>query len=250
MKKRWIFLMAGGLALLSLGFIFSRELEVEEITLQFEHLPPELEGFRIVHLADWQIPKNLVTLEDLVEVVGQQNPDLIVLSGDMIDRSARDFSDMQELAALLPEIAPTYAVSGNHEFNNRGNWREAYGDLPIIDETYVDFGSWLLVGAQDDMPMPEVPEGYFTILLAHRPRQYPADLTFSGHVHGGHWKLPWIGGLLSPDHLLFPRFTNGVYSFDDGTKLVLSRGIGNSILPLRFLNRPHIIVITLERTAI
>jgi len=138
-----------------------------------------------------------------------------------------------------------YAVSGNHEFSYGPNWVTAYGDIPIIDNNYVDFGNWILAGARDNWPMPDVPADVFTILLAHRPGLYAADLTFSGHNHGGQWRTPLIGGLVGPAPELFPRFTSGLYQFQYGAKLVVSRGLGDSIVPIRINNRPHLVVVTL-----
>lgn len=237
-------------AALGLGIYDSRELEVEQITVQSPQLPPELEGFRIVQLSDWHTPRNLISADDLAVAVAAQHPDLIVMTGDMLDTSATDLTDLQRLGAMLLDIAPVYAVSGNHEFTQArrhgGDWQAGYGDVPILDGDYIDFGSWVLAGARDNRPMPATPPGKFTILLAHRPAVQAADLTFSGHNHGGEWRIPGIGGLVGPQPSLFPAFTSGLYRHDDGTQLVVSRGLGDSIIAIRLNNRPHLVVVTLE----
>jgi hypothetical protein len=95
------------------------------------------------------------------------------------------------------------------------------------------------------------PDG-FSILLAHRPNplavyaDYPVDLVFSGHAHGGQFRLPGIGGLVAPDQGLFPEYTSGTHTIKN-TTMVVSRGLGNSIIPLRLFNRPELVVVTLKQ---
>ena len=91
------------------------------------------------------------------------------------------------------------------------------------------------------------PEGGYTILLSHRPELFDVyaasqiDLVFSGHAHGGQFRLPWIGGLVAPNQGLFPQYDAGLYT-SGNTQMFVSRGIGNSIIPLRFNNRPEIVL--------
>ena len=95
----------------------------------------------------------------------------------------------------------------------------------------------------------------FTILLSHRPElfstyvDYNVDLVFSGHAHGGQFRLPFVGGLVAPNQGLFPEYDAGIYT-EGNTNMVVSRGIGNSILPFRVNNRPEVIIIELVHTAI
>ena len=94
----------------------------------------------------------------------------------------------------------------------------------------------------------------FTVLLSHRPELFDTyvacgmDLTLSGHAHGGQFRLPFVGGLVAPNQGLFPKYDSGLYT-DGGTNMIVSRGIGNSILPFRFNNRPEVILIELKATA-
>ena len=93
-------------------------------------------------------------------------------------------------------------------------------------------------------------EDGFTILLSHRPEYMDtyvdsgADLVFSGHAHGGQFRLPWLGGVIAPNQGLFPTYDGGMYE-QDGTAMVVNRGIGNSIVPLRVNNRPEVVLVTL-----
>ena len=94
-------------------------------------------------------------------------------------------------------------------------------------------------------------ESGYTILLSHRPELFETymdggiDLVFSGHAHGGQFRLPFIGGLVAPNQGMFPKYDAGLYT-DGGTSMVVSRGIGNSIIPFRFNNRPEIVLVELN----
>lgn len=89
-----------------------------------------------------------------------------------------------------------------------------------------------------------------TILLSHRPELFDTyavsgvNLVFSGHAHGGQFRLPFIGGLVAPNQGLFPEYDSGLYT-EGATSMLVSRGIGNSIIPIRFNNRPEVIVVEL-----
>lgn len=93
----------------------------------------------------------------------------------------------------------------------------------------------------------------YTILLSHRPELFRLyseagiDLVLSGHAHGGQFRLPFVGGLVAPDQGFFPEYDAGQYS-DGGTNMIVSRGIGNSIIPIRFNNRPEVVLIELQTT--
>ena len=90
----------------------------------------------------------------------------------------------------------------------------------------------------------------YTVLLSHRPELFNVyvdsqiDLVFSGHAHGGQFRLPFIGGLVAPNQGFFPEYDAGLFS-KENTTMVVSRGAGNSIIPLRFNNRPEIVVVEL-----
>ena len=91
----------------------------------------------------------------------------------------------------------------------------------------------------------------FKILLSHRPELFDTysesdvDLVFSGHAHGGQFRIPFIGGVVAPEQGLFPKLTAGIHTKND-TSMIISRGLGNSIIPVRIFNRPELIVVTLR----
>ena len=111
----------------------------------------------------------------------------------------------------------------------------------------------------DDPSFAEFPESIdeissfdgFKILLSHRPEYFDkyadwnVDLVLSGHAHGGQFRLPFIGGLVAPGQGLFPKYDAGSFT-EDNTTMIVSRGIGNSIIPVRFNNRPELVLVVLE----
>ena len=92
----------------------------------------------------------------------------------------------------------------------------------------------------------------FKILLAHRPKMFPLyseygfDLVLSGHAHGGQVRLPFADGLIAPNQGFFPEYTSGEYKRGNCT-MIVSRGLGNSIIPQRLFNHPEIVVLTLSK---
>ena len=97
-------------------------------------------------------------------------------------------------------------------------------------------------------------EDGYTILLSHRPELFEVyaenniDLIFSGHAHGGQFRIPFVGGLIAPNQGLFPKYDAGIYE-EGNTTMVVSRGIGNSIVPFRINNRPEIVLVELASQA-
>ena len=91
----------------------------------------------------------------------------------------------------------------------------------------------------------------YMILLSHRPELFETyvccgvDLVLSGHTHGGQFRLPFIEGLVAPNQGLFPKYDSGLYT-DRITNMVVSRGLGNSIIPFRFNNRPEVVLVELN----
>ena len=176
------------------------------------------------------------------------------------------------------QIAPVYYVNGNHEagllqYDKLKEGLEAVGVIVLEDEVIQlnHNGSTLtLIGLSDpnyairNDVFDETPamvstklsglqenENGYTILLSHRPELFETyvncgmDLVFSGHAHGGQFRLPFIGGLVAPNQGLFPKYDAGLYT-DGTTNMIVSRGIGNSIIPIRFNNRPEVVLVELR----
>lgn len=250
-------------------------LVVKQFDPAFPTLPPGFDGCRIVVLSDLHSAQFGRDNETLLETVAEQSPEYIFVVGDLLDQ----YRPLPEgyaasVAAGLSAIAPTYYVTGNHEW--------ALRDVPALKKTLSDHGvtvlsnqavtlersgdTIVLAGIDDpngyaDQKTPEelAAEVYaacgdpFWILLAHRnnrfARQYSllgADLVCSGHAHGGIVRLPGTDGLFSHDLDLFPSYTAGLYE-ENGSVLFVTRGLGNSGPSFRVFNRPEIAVLTLRR---
>lgn len=249
-------------------------LVITEYSLSFADLPEGCDGMRIVQLSDLHGMSFGKDNLRLVEKIRELRPDLIVLTGDFIDRK-RDLDVMETLCTQLVELAPVYFCSGNHDWRS-GRIRELAALLSDCGVGYLrnDYevllrggDSFVLAGVEDpngpaDMSKPDELAGVldeeqpdsFRILLAHRndwPEKYPdlpVDLIFSGHGHGGVIRLPGGIGVLGNEHSIFPKYDDGV--FESGRcRMVVSRGLGgNSVLLIpRFLNNPEIVCVTLHK---
>ena len=241
-----------------------------DYTIRSERLPAEFEGFRIAQVADLHCAEYDEGNQKLISMLKEAQPDIIVFTGDTID--ARN-PDVPVVLALLQEcvkIAPCYFVTGNHECAlNRMEYYEIEAQIREIGVeilrgeavTLERSGAEItLLGVDDEnfegtLHSPEqlrelAGTDAFTILLSHRPEyfsRYAAaqiDLTLSGHAHGGQFRLPFIGGLYAPGQGAFPEYDCGVYTYENAN-MVVSRGIGESSFPLRFNNRPELVIVTL-----
>lgn len=260
-------------------YLQNTQLERTQIELKIPFTGKTLSGAKIVHLSDFHLPRQGVSVKKLIEKVAQEKPDMIALTGDLID--VRNDFPQEELAFLcrsLVEIAPTFAVTGNHDLNSGHlqKWEATLTSAGV--RVLIDEADWLPIGEdgivvmglsekEDFSSTPKpilrgvmIEESLRTkprILLAHRPElfeEYLMDLTrvpaltLSGHAHGGQVRLPFVGGLFSPGQGKFPAFTSGIYYDPEmpAYRMMVSRGIGNSTFPLRVNNRPEIVVIILH----
>ena len=224
---------------------------------------------RIVHLSDLHGKSFGRKNCRLVSETARANPDFIVITGDIIHRySDKNKRVALELVSSLSAVAPVLYVSGNHEMRNKGynffrrDLKEA-GAVVLDDCAFVADGitfAGLNCASQRNNTVFKITENLtqserqskVKILLAHKPqfaKNYaPAgyDFILSGHAHGGQWRIPFTGiGFYAPGQGLFPKLTSGVHEYAD-TKLIISRGLGNSQCPLRLFNRPELVIIDLE----
>lgn len=268
----------GLLALAVFAALFVRwsntSLETASFSPALRDLPPGFDGCRLVVLGDLHTAYFGEGNKALLEAVEAQEPEYIFLVGDLVD-AFRDIPEgyVRETAAGLAAIAPTYYVTGNHEW--------AAGNVPELKKTLESQGvtvlsnqfvtlerrgdTAVLAGIDDpngyaDQKSPEAlaAEVYaahgdpFWMLLAHRndrfPEQYSllgADLVISGHGHGGLIRLPFTDGLVSTDRTFFPSYTAGLYE-ENGSTLFVTRGLGNSGPSFRLFNRPEVALVTLR----
>lgn len=236
-------------------------------------LPQGFEGFCMAQISDLHAYRARGN-ERLLALLRAQAPDIIVITGDLWDKTAQLTQQdwLSSLCTALVAIAPTYYVTGNHEWQTRSQVQLGLDTLRACGITVLQNESVLLQRCGDTIALcgvddqesydnrisprelrESLPNELFTILLAHR-NDYAEDyvnydLTLSGHAHGGMIRLPFTDGLV--DHSgFFPTHTSGLYTIASGAQMFVSRGLGSSHrLPLRFLNRPHLPLLTLHSGA-
>ena len=277
-KKRVLFVVAFVLVALIVWTLWGNTaLEVNEYEVVSDRIPQGFEGFRIAQVSDLHNAEFGEGNEKLIQLLSQTDPDVIVITGDLIDSRHTDIEIALDFARQAVKIAPVYYVSGNHEARVREyedlKMGLAEAGMVILENQKVQItregGSITLVGIGD----PSFQEDYlfgdsesvarqaierqqnesdgYTILLSHRPELFDLyvdtgmDLVFSGHAHGGQFRLPFIGGLVVPNQGFFPKFDEGRFT-EENTTMIVSRGVGNSIIPIRFNNRPVIVLVTLR----
>ena len=254
-------------------------LSVEKLSTNPEKLNIE-EGYKIAHISDYHNTKNPFLNNAVISSLQEEQPDIIFITGDLVDCRKTDIQKGIDFVSQVIEIAPVYYVTGNHECNvsidSQSDFDNMISDLEAlgvevlrgekseiklengeiinvygIDDPYFHCSSMLEVtGTTNELCSElEIEEGY-NVLLAHHPEQldvyslYGFDIVFSGHAHGGQLRL-FGQGAIAPDQGLFPKYTSGLY-VNGKTYLVVSRGIGNSIAPIRFFDRPHLIYTTIK----
>lgn len=240
-------------------------------------IPREFDGYVIAQISDLHNKEFGEDQKILLNKLKSVSPNIIVVTGDLIDRRKFDLAAAMAFIEGALRIAPVYYVPGNHEA-----WSGRYPEIKssllnagvqvLDDETArltIGAASISISGVKDpafltsgyrqgtDTSQLEnclrrwSQSGEFRILLSHRPElfdlyaKYPVDLIFSGHAHGGQIRLPFIGGLAAPGQGLFPRYTSGLYT-KNSSAMFVSRGLGNSIFPIRVFNRPEIVAVTLN----
>ena len=252
-------------------------LEVNEYEIVSDRIPQGFDGFRIVQVSDLHNAEFGEGNSKLFELLSRTDPDIIVLTGDLIDSRNTDIEIALAFAREAMKIAPVYFVSGNHEarvieyedlkiglaeagvivlenqkveITREGESITLMGiDDPSFQESYL-FGDAESVARQAIDDLQNESDGY-TILLSHRPELFDLyaetemDLVFSGHAHGGQFRLPFVGGLVAPNQGFFPKYDAGQFN-EENTTMIVSRGVGNSIIPIRFNNRPEIVLVTLR----
>lgn len=276
MKKVWLFLLV---CLCSAIFCIWQNNSIVITKSEYGNakIPKEFDGYVIAHISDLHNKEFGPNQNILLNKLKSTSPDIIVITGDLLDRRRFDLNIAMKFLEGAVQIAPVYYVSGNHEA-----WSHQYpsikrellkAGIQVLDDSMIELSigtsSMNLLGVKDpafltfdalgrtdtsqlkeSLRQWSSNEG-FQILLSHRPELFNLyaennlDLIFSGHAHGGQVRIPFIGGLIAPDQGFFPQYTSGSHTKDQSTMFV-SRGLGNSIIPIRVFNRPEIVVVTLQ----
>ena len=252
-------------------------LELNTYTVSSAKLPQSFDGYRIAHVSDLHNAEIGKDNETLLTMLRDADPDIIAITGDLIDSRNTDIEVALQFVREAVKIAPCYYVTGNHEarvseYGELKAGMEAAGVTVLEDvrtEISLEGKTITLIGVNDPSFQTDYLFGdsetvinskltelhtdgeVFTILLFHRPElfdtyaDHDVDLVLSGHAHGGQFRLPFIGGVVAPNQGLFPEYDAGIYT-DGNTNMLVSRGVGNSILPFRINNRPEVILIELQ----
>lgn len=274
MKKSNVILFT--LATLAVAKGLDNRLEISHYRVKSDELPTEFDGFRIVHISDFHCDKTA----GLIDAIRNERPDIICATGDMAHDTG-SFEPFINLLQAIINIAPVYIVSGNHDV-----WRSDYkemvkrcrnlGAIYLEDErVFINKGEdkIAITGISDPFSSVGVTinenidkslekltnyDGY-EVVLFHRAnfldkfKNRGYNLVLSGHMHGGQFRIPKVGGVVSPKtnfndktKIFFPKYFGGEYG-DKNTKMIVSRGVGNPTFLPRVFNRPEICSITLNR---
>ena len=276
-KKKTICILSGILLILIVWTAWGNAaLELNTYTISSRGLPDAFDGYRIAQVSDLHNAEFGDRNQRLLEMLREAEPDMIAITGDLIDSRKTNIAVALAFAEEAVKFAPCYYVSGNHEarvseYQDLKTGLEAAG-VTVLDDARVEIEisgkSITIIGVNDpsfladyltsdaavmDRKLSELSseDASFTILLSHRPELFDTyaahdmDLVLTGHAHGGQFRLPLIGGLIAPNQGLFPKYDDGLYS-EGNTNMIVSRGLGNSIIPFRFNNRPEVVLIELK----
>ncbi len=254
---------------------FSMAIGVTRYNITDARIPDAFDGYKILQISDFHTASFYGGTESLIKSVRKEKPDVIVVTGDIVDENKVNLIPVKKLVLQLVPLAPVYFVSGNHDV-----W---YGDFTGLKKTIKELGVNLLdnrkvilqrgssyinlfgIGdpetwddnsaetyLREKIKALKTDNGY-NILLFHRANMFDIikgsgiQLVFSGHMHGGQFQLPFIGGLVSPHNhnRWFPKYTDGKWT-SEGTTLIVSRGLGNNAPVPRLFNPPEVVVVTLK----
>ena len=252
-------------------------LELNKHAIKSSKIPREFDGFKIAQISDLHNAQMGDSNEKLLAMIKEADPDIIAITGDMIDSRRMDIQVALDFAKEAIKIAPCYYVNGNHELRvlEYEDLKEGLKEIGVIvlenEKTDITREGKILtiIGLSDpslearyiyteegeilDLYLNKLSkkDDNYKILLSHRPEYFDLyceagiDIVLSGHAHGGQIRLPFAGGIIAPHQGFFPKYDGGLYEKDE-TNMIVSRGIGNSLFPVRFNNRPEVVLIQLQ----
>jgi len=269
-KVPWLLALTAGFLAVNL-YISNYVLQITRYTVALPRLPEAFDGFRIVLLADWHDAVFGRDSADLLTMVRLERPDLIALCGDFVEHLS-EFDDFEALCRGLTAIAPTYYVTGNHEWAGKvaRQARDLVSECGVVSldndyefitrkgQSICVVGIEDLNGPRDQLTLAQMTAQArrggdpFVLMLCHRYDRWDdfveqrIDLALTGHAHGGVVRLPFTDGVYGPGQVFFPQHTSGV-TRKDGTVMVASRGLGTEgRLPIRLFNQPEVVSIELR----
>ena len=285
-KRKSILILVFLLILIAAAKVYldNNFLEVSQYTVRSNKIPTSFKGFKILQLSDLHSKDFGNDNNKLIKKINRENPDIVVMTGDMVNANDKDFEVFIDLAEQLSKRYDTYYIVGNHEQNINDDKRKLLLDkikeigIRVLDNEKVTitrgtgsinlYGLWFNLRYYKDVNSEYAKDIFFgaeqiqsilgnldtesyNILLTHNPlyaetySNWGADLILSGHIHGGMIRIPFVGGLLSPERTFFPKYDAGEYQVN-GKTLIVNRGLGNGNFGIRLFNRPEISVITLS----
>ncbi|MFD1335955.1 metallophosphoesterase [Oceanobacillus iheyensis] len=239
-------------------------LKVTEEPIHFPNIPAAFHNFRIIQFSDTHIGfhYDLDQFKELAIKINQLEPDLILFSGDLVDKPNQFYWDdrIVEILRSMNAEYGKYWIYGNHDHGGYGteivkDIMEA-GEFSLLQNESVPIskdGSYFTLAGIDDVMLgkPDLnkalqnqQENDFTILLSHEPdfaditKNYPVQVQLSGHSHGGQVRFPFIGDLYTPPYA--EKYVQGKYDLHPNFTLYVNSGIGTTRLPYRFLCKPEL----------
>lgn len=250
-------------------------IDVSHYEIKSDKLNQKYNNYKIMLLTDLH---NRDITEKLVKIVNEENPNIIVMSGDMINEKVDGFDNFFNLCEELKDKT-VYYVFGNHEENMSDEKQNEFiekikektnvillnNDKVELDDSFTIYGfshqvKYYLASTKEKIDLNYIEErigkidiNKFNLLISHDPllynlySEYGFDMVLSGHLHGGIINIPFVGGLLSPDFTFFPKYYKGVNKIGN-TNLVISRGLGYGyMIPIRVFNRGEVVIINLMK---
>lgn len=282
-KKMYTILIAVLLLVVLIRIYIDNEiLEISNIEIKSDKLPDIFDGYKMVQLSDLHSKNFGNDNQKLIDIIDNESPDIIVMTGDMVTANEKSFTIFYNLVKRLVKKYKVYYIYGNHEGELSLKLRNEItaflmeNGVVILDndcisieknnekinlyglcytQKYYSYKSGKKHRVTENYikdKLGAIDKNNYNILLTHNPlffdaySSYGFDLILSGHIHGGLVRLPFIGGILSPERKFFPQYSAGVYQNGD-SKLVVSRGLSRGTKGFRFLNRPDIVSITLKK---
>lgn len=269
------------IVLLLIGFICyliysNNKINITTYTLSSQKIPKDFEGYKILQLTDYHGKELLLDDNAIIEEkIRRLDPDIIVLTGDMIDSRQEDLTPTFDLLERLSHITTVYYVDGNHEKVNYERYLQLQKKIQEVGIIFLDEDIYPIEKGNTQIYLTGIKTMFTTarglnpvedkayhealsqidsykIMLSHIPTldytPVDVDLILCGHTHGGQVRLPFFGALMTNGGRLLPKFVKGLYTLDDGKQMIISSGIGDTkrLQIPRIFNPPEMVLITLE----
>jgi len=265
--KKLIMLLMLFISIYSFIYFQNNNIEVKKYEIINSKIPVSFNNFKIIQISDYHNAKNEMLNRKLEIKIKKENPNLIVITGDFIDATNTDVNKSLQLVDILKKYAPIYYVTGNHETWTTESEKLYKGlikrEIEILnneEESICRKDDYInILGIEDSETINILRENLkslkkdkniFNILLSHRPEYFKEyvkqdiDLVLTGHAHGGQIRI-FNQGLIAPNQGFLPKYTSGIIR-EDNTTMIISKGIGNSVIPIRINNYPELVVVTLK----